>query len=221
MKPAAVARVIAELRALARLTRADADSQHVAVTPHRGRALLDALVPLGLVLVPAAVGVFNIERAPQLLDAARLWPIAAAAVVVAVFAVYRSAAGAVSVSERRVRVTGTKDFAIDDIHEVLPIAWVEHEGTTGVQIAMTAADGRLLAMLDASRYDPPELIGALRRFAGRVHTPLEWPAGDRRGLLRAHPELRDRRSVWLQRVQWAAVIVAIGWAVWVSFLALA
>lgn len=203
-----------------RLTSADVDeltatSRHDAATAPasaragRSAALAQSLLPALMVLVPIAVDAANAHRNADLLHPATVLPLVAALCVIVSIGVVRALRGDIAVTESSVRVRGWRPFAPADVHEVLPVVWGDHSGPRRIELAILAADGRLLAALDSRRYRRDDLLQVLRRFAGKVAPAVAGHLGDTRAVRSAHPESRDRRSITLAVVQWGATVLAL------------
>jgi len=183
--------------------------------------LLRSALPAVLVALPIAVDLAGVHVEAGLVS---LWTIAPAAVglaIVLAIAVRRAVRGDVAVADGSVRVAGWPPFDVADVHEVLPVAWRDHAAERRVDLALIAADGAQLALLDGARYRGSDLVAVLGTLAGRVRPPVRTHLANVRRLRGAHPQAVDHRDARLAAIQWFATIVGLLSSAVASFVVLA
>ena len=183
--------------------------------------LLRSALPAVLVALPIAVDLASVHVEAGLVS---LWTIAPAAlglVIVVALAVARAVRGDVAVADGSVRVAGWPPFDVVDVHEVLPVAWRDHAAERRVDLALIAADGAQLALLDGARYRGSDLVAVLGTLAGRVRPPVRTHLANVRRLRGAHPQAVDHRDARLAAIQWFATIVGLLSSAVASFVVLA
>lgn len=201
-------------------------SRHEATHAASARAvrwppLLRSALPTVLVGMPIVLDLAGVHVEAALVSVWTIAPAAIGLVVVVTLAGVRAARGDVQVADGGVRVRGWPAFDVADVHEVLPIAWRDHAAERRVDLALIAADGGQLAMLDGSRYRGDELLAVLGTLAGRVRPPVRTHLANARRLRGAHPGAVDHRDARLAAIQWFATIVGLLTSAVASFLALA
>ncbi|WP_186329469.1 hypothetical protein [Agrococcus jejuensis] len=198
------------------------DATHAAsARAARRPVLLRSALPTVLVGMPIVLDLAGVHVESALVT---LWTIAPAAiglVIVVALAAVRAARGDVTVVDGGVRVAGWPAFDVVDVHEVLPVAWRDHAAERRVDLALIAADGGQLALLDGARYRGADLVAVLGTLAGRVRPPVRTHLANARRLRGAHPQAVDHRDARLAAIQWFTTIVGLLSSAVASFVALA
>lgn len=183
--------------------------------------LLRSVLPAVLVGLPIALDLASVHVEAALVSGWTIIPSALGLLVVVGLAAVRAARGDVTVADGGVRVVGWPAFDVADVHEVLPVAWRDHAAERRVDLAVIAADGAQLAMLDGARYRGTDLVAVLGTLAGRVRPPVRAHLGSARRLRGAHPQAVDHRDARLAGIQWFVTVVGLLTSAVASFLALA
>lgn len=198
------------------------DATHAAsARAARWRVLLRSALPTVLVGTPIVLDLAGVHLEAALVSPWTIAPAAIGVVVVVALAGVRAARGDVTVADGGVRVAGWPAFDVGDVHEVLPVAWRDHAAERRVDLALIAADGSQLALLDGARYRGDDLVAVLGTLAGRVRPPVRTHLANARRLRGAHPQAVDHRDARLAAIQWFATVVGLLSSAVASFVALA
>lgn len=207
---------------LSEVNRSRHDATHAAsARATRWPVLLRSALPTVLVGMPIVLDLAGVHLAAALVSLWTITPAAIGVVVVVALAAVRAARGDVTVADGGVRVSGWPAFDVADVHEVLPVAWRDHAAERRVDLAVIAADGTQLAMLDGTRYRGADLVTVLGTLAGRVRPPVRMHLANARRLRGAHPQAVDHRDARLAAIQWFATIVGLLSSASAAVLALA
>ncbi|SDH72914.1 hypothetical protein [Agrococcus jejuensis] len=187
----------------------------------RWPVLLRSALPTVLVGMPIVLDLAGVHVEAALVSIWTIAPAAIGLVIVVALAAVRAARGDVTVADGGVRVAGWPAFDVADVHEVLPVAWRDHAAERRVDLALIAADGGQLALLDGARYRGVDLVSVLGTLAGRVRPPVRTHLANARRLRGAHPQALDHRDARLAAIQWFTTIVGLLSSAVASFVALA